>query len=148
MNSNYRPGLILISFLVLPAPLIASAQEKPHDCSAIRYEHFNQIDPKPLRVSAVRGVVIDETGTRIWNGCVGVFSEDHSRLVASTSLQPDGSFSIPKLPSGDYALIVSSVGFCTANNAIQIRRRIRGRRNLVAKMKVRGIDSCSWIEAR
>jgi hypothetical protein len=140
--------LILLTLLFSVGSCPSIAQDEPTDCSAIRYEHLNQIDPKPIKLSTVRGIAIDETGKPVWKGCVGVFSEDHSRLVASASIQADGSFSFPKLPAGNYVLIVTSLGFCPANNAVRMRHGRHRKQELIATMKLHGIDTCSWIEVK
>src|SRR6266705_2491977 len=131
MTSYHCRSLILFTLFSSMGSCRSIAQDKPTDCSAIQYEHLNQIDPKPIKVPTARGVAIDETGAPVFRGCVGVFSEDHSRLVASTNIQADGSFSFPKLPAGNYVLVVTSLGFCPANNALQIHSGRHGKRKLV-----------------
>ncbi len=148
MTSYYCRSLVLFSSFSSMCSYPSIAQDKPTDCSAIQYEHLNQIDPKPIEVPTVRGIAIDETGAPVSRGCVGVFSDDHSRLVASTDIQADRSFSFPKLRAGNHVQIVTSLGFCPANNALRIRRGRHGNQKLVATMKVRGIDTCSWIEVK
>lgn len=149
MQATIRRTLMAFGFLSLVCVHRVLAQEtSPPGCSEMRYEHFNMVDYGPLRVSKIKGSVKDVQGWIVSAGCVGLFSEDAKVLVAWTAVAPDGSFEIPKVPSGNYKLIVTMLGFCTPNAKIRVGHSFRNNRQLTVVMKPRGIDECSWIEAK
>jgi len=86
-------------------------------CSQMEYENHNQINPRPLRLSGIQGAAEDDTGTKLWSGCVGVFSKDGSQLIATAKIQPDGSFMLSGLAKGEYVLVARARDF-----ALQIMR--------------------------
>ncbi len=145
---------ILSRFLIFLGLLTASgsfsifAQENSVSCSQMEYENHNQINPKVVHLSGIQGIAVDETGTKLWDGCVGVFSKDGSQLIAITKIRSDGSFTLSKLARGEYILVVKSPGFCPANNAVKIGSKIRSKRNLIARRRPSAIDVCSWIESK
>src|SRR5262249_9031759 len=94
-----------------------------------------------------RGRVQDVQKTPISVGCVGVFSEGDEKLLASAPIAADGSFAISGVRDGSYRLVVAVTGFCAANAKITVGKGFRRKRNLIAIMKPRGIDECSWMEA-
>lgn len=125
------------------------AQEKAIPCSQMQYENNNMVDYGPLRVSNVMGIVRDVQGYAVGQGCVGVFSDDGKTLIAFAEIHADGSFQIINVRAGNYRLVVAGIqGFCAANAKIRVGRSIHKKRGLVAMMKPRGVDQCSWIDAK
>jgi hypothetical protein len=100
----------------------------------MRYEHNNMVDYGPLRVSKGAGFAKDIGEVIVSTGCAGVFSEDGKKLIAFATLADDGSFSIPRVPRGDYKLVVTSGFFCAANAKIRVDRGIRTKKKLIAVM--------------
>ena len=141
-----RSLILLVMIFFARCEQLLAQEEKP--CSQMQYEHNNMVDYGPLRVSKVKGTVRDIGGVSIQKGCVGLFSKDDNRLVAWTNIASDGSFEIPKVRSGDYKLIISVQWFCAPNANIRVGHSLRKKHSLVAIMKPRGIDDCSWIEAK
>src|SRR5260221_12571435 len=121
MTSYYCRSLVLFSLFSSMCSYPSIAQDKPTDCSAIQYEHLNQIDPKPIEVPTVRGIAIEETGAPASRGCVVVFSDDHSRLGAGGDFYVDRSFLFANLRIETDVSIFTRLDFCGANNALRYR---------------------------
>ena len=141
------PRLIFALFSFISAGS-AEAQGNSAVCSKMPYEHNNMVDYGPLKINRIKGNVEDVGGHVVSTGCVGVFSANAKELVASAEIASDGSFEIPGVKGGDYNLVVSLNGFCAANARIRLGRGFRTKGSLIAKMKPRGVDSCSWIETK
>ena len=144
MNNYLR--LFIFAFLALLMQPPLWAQQNPPPCSEMKYEHRNMIDYGPLRISVIRGSANDIQGFVVPNACVGVFSEMDHKLIATGEAGSDGVFEIRNVPNGRYRLIVACDSFCAANVSIILRNRSRGKKRLVAMMKPRGIDVCSFVE--
>lgn len=122
---------------------------------AIVYENHNQSDPDPLSVRSLRGRVIAEVGDKpqqigpLPGACLGLFSEDEHRLIATETADHEGRFQFGKVSNGKYRLVVMIRGFCTANVPLQVtdggRSKIARRQPLVIHMTPPlVIDRCSY----
>ena len=145
MLSLSRYSLLAILCLFIIGPLYG---QRPHStCQGMLYEHYNQVD-YTLRVSSVSGIAKDIEGFEVRGACAGIFTENDKKLVAAKGTTLDGHFEIDGLPNGRYRLVVSGEGWCAANALIILKNKSRRGKGLVAVMRTRGIDDCSWIELR
>ena len=113
------------------------------------YEDRNPRDSSPLQVSRIRGIAQDAQLLPI-DACVGVFTEPDHTLIAETESDDVGHFEIAGIPDGNYRLMVKSayVGFCPANTRLQLDRRAKTKKTLLAKMRPADSDTCSFIELK
>ncbi|MGB7353594.1 MAG: carboxypeptidase regulatory-like domain-containing protein, partial [Acidobacteriaceae bacterium] len=70
-------------------------------------------------LSRVQGIVHDPTHRPI-QGAKIVLRAAHSDLTFNATSDPDGAFSIPAVPPGVYVINVSSPGFATTTQTIQV----------------------------
>jgi len=125
------------------------AQEGHFVCdSQVLFVDHNQVD-YTVKVRSIRGKVIDSYGTEIPRACVALFNSDHSRLLKVFEVGENGEFAARRIKSGDYWLVVIDPqnAFCPASARLKLRR-MTNRSRLVVNMRVRGIDSCSFCEAK
>ena len=142
---------LAISLLWLPVP--AKQTKEPCKCQAT-YENNNQVDPKPLSVRAVSGRTISEVGDvgaaqeigAVAGACIGLFTEQDHRLVATTVADDEGRFQFDEVPAGRYRLIIQVAGLCVANVPLQVVRgsRSKEQKRIVVHMRPSGVDSCSY----
>ena len=136
-----------LSFLILvvafPAPSQAQ-QENP--CGQTMYEDHNQIDYGPLAVQDVKGTASAPNGTRISGACIAIFSEKDQKLIAAVETDKEGKFLFPTIPPGHYRLVVKANPLCPANARLRVVKHQWKKRILYAHMRVRGLDSCSFID--
>ena len=144
MNNIGRLLILAVFSLLARSPLCAQQSAPP--CSEMKYEHHNMIDYGPLRVSVIRGSVMDFQGVAVPNACVGIFSDTDQKLIATGKVDSEGLFEIPSIPSGKYRLIVAYDGFCAANVSIVLKNRLCGKKKLLAIMKPGEVDVCSYVE--
>jgi hypothetical protein len=145
MRNSLRISTLLGMFLFTCSR--TRAQDAQPDCRSMTYENRNQIDVA-LHIASLSGFAKDAERFPIWSGCVGVFSESGHKLLASTAIDPDGSFHLDGLAKGRYRLVITSPGFCPANATIVLKNRHGGKKHLAATMKPSAIDVCSFIEWR
>jgi Carboxypeptidase regulatory-like domain len=136
--------MVLLPLIVLP--LTSSNPPVAQTCAEMAYENRNQVDYGPLQLGGVRGIVQDFQGADIPKACVGIFTDVGHNLVEMSETDDRGRFSAEKVPKGVYRLVVKYPGFCPA----KARVRISGGKgkSAVVHMKVAGIDTCSYIEAK
>jgi hypothetical protein len=131
------------------------AQRSTDPCKqAVVYENHNQSDPKPLNVRSLTGRVIAEAGDEareigsVPGACLGLFTEEEHRLIATGAADQGGKFQFDKVPNGKYRLVVKAGDFCTANVPLQVsgerRGKVAGKQQLVIHMRPGGIDRCSY----
>src|SRR5262245_37176629 len=113
--------LFALAAVLLPV-IHLYAQQSTDSCKqAIVYENHNQSDPKPLIVRSPTGRVIAEAGDEsqeigsVPGACLGLFTEEGHRLIATGAADQGGKFQFGKVPNGKYRLVVRAGGFCTAN---------------------------------
>lgn len=136
---------MVVSLAVLGCASIRAQQPRPN-CGAMPYEHHNQIDYGPLRVTSVRGTVKSVDGYAVFQACVGIFAYIGEKLMAAVAANEQGDFLMPNLPNGTYRLVITSEGFCAANVVVVLKNKHRGKKKLVAVMKPSAVDVCSYIE--
>jgi hypothetical protein len=131
------------------------AQRPSEPCKqVIAYENHNQADPDPLSIRSLTGQVIAEVGAEhqeigpIPGACLGLFTDEEHRLVATATADQEGRFQFGKIPNGKYRLVIGVGSFCTANVPLQVtgerRGKVAGKRQLVIHMAPGGIDQCSY----
>jgi hypothetical protein len=131
------------------------AQQPSEPCKqAIAYENHNQSDPGPLSVDSLTGRVIAEAGDDaqeigpVPGACLGLFTEEEHRLIATATADQEGRFQFGKVSNGEYRLVVLVGRLCTANVPLKVsgerRGKVAGKRQLVIHMMPRGIDRCSY----
>ena len=86
-------SLMLIGLLLFVLP--SSAQQAADECKAkIAYENRNQIQYRPLSITAVSGIALDKDRVRIPNVCPGLFTERGHRLVETAVTDQKGDSSL------------------------------------------------------
>lgn len=144
---------VSLVILLLWQHMPAQQTKEPCKCQ-VTYENNNQVDPKPLSVHVVAGRTISEVGDigsaqeigAVAGACLGLFTEQDHRLVATSVADDEGGFQFAEVPSGKYRLVVQVAGLCVANVPLQIVRGLRGKdqKQLVVHMRPSGVDSCSY----
>ncbi len=142
---------IVSRLLIMATALCAAAspllgQAEIQVCKDMKYEHRNQIDNVPFRISKVKGTVSDQQAVAIPKLCIGIFTEAEHKLVATTETDEKGAFELKDLPPGDYRLVAQYLGFCPANVRLRIQPKFRTKKALLLHMKPAAIDSCSYGE--
>ena len=134
-----------IAALFALALSVSQAQESTKRCKPT-YQNHNMIDYGPLVFRTLSGRAIDPTSAQVPGGCIGLFSDEGHRLIASAETDQEGNFAFPALAPGRYRLVAQCAGFCVANVPLRIVRWPRGRshRKLVLHMKMAAIDACSY----
>jgi hypothetical protein len=149
---------MLTSLVVALLGLSASAQQQSESCEMpFDYENRNQVDPKPLSIEIVSGRVIVESEELdrtmkergpVPGACLGLFTEEDHRLVATAVADDEGRFTFSTVPSGNYRLLVRATPLCVANIRVRVVRSKRGteneRKQIVVHMQAAWYDSCSY----
>lgn len=140
---------LIFSVLLLLITSQSALSQKTSDCSKpLTYENKHQIDPKPLILSRIVGVVKDEQGVPIPYVCLAVFSKDGQKLLFQSISSQKGKFIFKLLPPGDYRIIAKYDPFCTANIPVKIiARKLKDKykhRKMVVYLKPTGVDNCSY----
>ena len=147
----YRIVLPIVSLALLG--FIAHVQAQTPSCkSPIEYGNRNQVDPKRSSVRRISGRVIAEAGRPAKEAgsvpaCIGLFTEEGHRLIASVVADEEGRFRLTSIPTGQYRLVVRDPQdvFCVANMPLRVVRWPRGKaKPLVIHMRPSGIDDCSY----
>jgi hypothetical protein len=138
--------LIAIIFILIGCDSIR-AQQARSDCASMEYANHNQIDYL-LRVTSIQGTVKVSDEAAAGGACIGVFAESDRKLLATVKANERGSFQIAGIENGTYRLVVTADGLCVANAKIVVTTQPRVRKKLIAVMKPRGIDVCSYIELK
>jgi len=144
-----KVATLLLCLLVVQA---ASAQSTVGCKTDVSYENRNQVDPSPLTLTKVWGIVEDNDKVRIPDVCLGLFTEEGDKLIAQTSTNKDGSFDFGSVSPGRYRLVARYDSFCTSNTPIRIARQAaknrRGQKRIVIHMMPAAIDRCSYGDYR
>lgn len=147
----YRSALTVVSLALLGSFGHVQAQS-PSCKSPIEYGNRNQVDTKRSSVRRISGRVIAEVGRPAKEAgslpaCIGLFTEEGHRLIASVVADEEGRFSLTSIPPGQYRLVVRDPQdvFCVANMPLRVVRWPRGKaKPLVIHMRPSGIDDCSY----
>lgn len=134
--------LFIVAGVLLTAP--SFAQQKG-ECIA-EYENHNQTDYGPLVVQEVKGTITDPERSAVPKACVGIFTEEDHKLVATTESDADGKFSLQRVAPGRYRLVVKADPLCAANVPLQVAQSQKKKQVLRVHMKPRGLDSCSYAD--
>lgn len=147
--------IFFVSIIVMMQWQVVLAQNVKDCKSIVSYENHNQVDPAPLVISSVTGMVVDKDNVPIPNACVGLFTEKEHKLIAQSVTNQDGYFEIVSVPSGQYRLVARYSPFCTLNASLKIlkqtgkhKRRLdkQARKRMMLYLVPQSIDSCSYIE--
>ena len=146
-----KSSVVISVFLVVVLGSICRAQQQAVTCPVIiEYGNRNQVETKRSTLNALKGRVMAEVGNPAKEfgpvpACLGLFSEDDHRLVASTVADENGHYQFKTVPPGLYRLVVRDPQnvFCVANMPLRIVRFSRAR-TLVIHMRPTGIDDCSY----
>lgn len=116
--------------------------------SSVQFDDRNMVD-YTLKIRSMRGKVIDIDAVGISNACLALFNSDHSKLLRTFQTNKNGEFLANDIKSGDYWLVVRDPQnvFCPASTRIRLRSML-GKSRLVVDMRARGIDRCSFCEAK
>ena len=149
-----QPGGVRVLLTIFTILFLASLgyAQAPKCESPIEYGNRNQVDPKRSTVRSLSGRAISEVDDRAKEigplpVCLGLFTENDHRLVASTVSDENGYFKFGSVPSGRYRLVVRDPqnSFCLANMPVHVVKWPRGTtKRLVIHMRPAGIDVCSY----
>jgi len=150
--TTMKVQLVLTILFVMILHCFAHTQERSATCkSPPEYGNRNQVDPKRSTVRGLSGRIISEVGDPAKEmgpvpACVGLFTEQGHRLVASVVADEDGRFRFAAIPSGRFRLIVRDPlnVFCLANMPLRIVSSRGKGTPLVIHMRASGIDICSY----
>jgi hypothetical protein len=84
--------------IVLPQSLVAAQQSVASCPNPIEYENHNQITLSPLSLRAISGRAIAHDGVSVLGVCLGLFTEQDRRLVASSVADEEGHFRFANIP--------------------------------------------------
>jgi hypothetical protein len=138
--------------LALLAVIPSMAAEKGDDpCpSSTVYENHNQVDYGPLKVRAVMGTGVVQTGDKTQPGktipgaCLSLFTERDHKFLASVAADSEGQFQFDAVPPGRYRLVARADGFCIANIPLEVSRSSRKKAEILVHFRPAGIDTCSY----
>jgi hypothetical protein len=133
--------------VLLSGTLLAQGGLRACD-STVQFVDRNMVD-YTVMVGAMCGKVVDVEGAGVSRACLALFNSDHSKLLRVFEAADNGEFCASDVKSGDYWLVVkdSQNAFCPASARLKLRSR-GGKRSLVVNMRGRGIDRCSFCEAK
>jgi hypothetical protein len=134
--------------LILPLAVQPSAAPQSPSCKDVPYAFRNPLDPKPLELNNLEGVVKDSRDALLVEMCVNLYFEDGTRLIASTKSDDKGRFKFDPKLKGDYRLVAQGLGLCPANRQIHLLGKNGSSKRVVALMRPGGIDECSYIDVR
>lgn len=145
--------IMLLTSFAFTLPSFAQQSGNPCGCS-ITYENNNQVDPSPFSIRVIAGRAISEVGGPaeeigpLPGACLGLFTAQDHRLVATTVTNEEGRFQFDRVQVGEYRLVVRAAGHCVANVPLRIIRPTRvgtrQRRQIVLHMRPASIDTCSY----
>lgn len=139
--------------IIAVAALLSNAQEQVPTCKPpIEYGNRNQNEPKRSSVRTISGRVIAEVGSPAKEvgpvpACLGLFTEEDHRLIASAVADEKGRFRFRPISEGRYRLVVRDPqnAFCIANMPLRLARWRREKaKALVIHLRPSGIDDCSY----
>lgn len=142
--THYKFIFLLLCAVLLFAHSLSTQQKAASSSCIATYENHNQTDYGSLIVQEVKGTVLDPHQSPIRGACVGIFTENEHRLVATIESGEDGGFRLSKAPPGHYRLVVSARPLCVANVPLLVVKRHSKRQQIQVHMKPHGLDSCSY----
>jgi hypothetical protein len=115
----------------------------------IKYANHNQVDPRPILLSAIGGHTVDwQAGHSVPGTGLALFTEADHKLVAVTAADDQGSFSFPNVKPGSYRVVAVYYPLCPANVPVKVTSGRRAGKELVVHMRPEGLDACSWGDSR
>lgn len=121
---------------------------------SLEYVNRNQVDPGRSTLRVIAGRVVAEVGQPARRvgpipACLGLFTENDHRLVASAVADEEGRFKFKSIQPGFYRLVVRDPqnAFCVANMPLRVIASGRGKL-LVIHMRPSGIDDCSYGDVK
>jgi Sel1 repeat len=115
----------------------------------IKYVNHNQVDPRPILLSAMQGQAVDWQAAHSVPGTgLALFTEADHKLVAVTVADDQGLFSFPNVKPESYRLVAVYYPLCTANVPVRITSGRKTGREVVVHMRPEGLDACSWGDLR
>jgi hypothetical protein len=138
-----------LAFLAVMPSMAAQKGDDPCS-SSTAYENHNQVDYGPLRVRAVQGTGIVESGDKSQPGktvpgaCLSLFTEKDHMFLASVTADSEGRFQFDAVPRGRYRLVARADAFCIANIPLEVVRSSRKKVGILVHFRPAGIDSCSY----
>lgn len=156
MNVIVRQLFLSVAAIMVLGLSVQAQQSKPCNITMV-YDNHNQVDPSRFSVTRVSGLVISEVGRDqakeigpLPGACVGLFTEQDHRLVATTVTDQEGRFQFSTISSGEYRLVVQAKPLCLANLPLRVLRHSHSaaskQRHLIIHMRPAGIDDCSYGE--
>ena len=138
-----------MSFIIVFCYLVVTshAQDLSTSEACKKYESQNWVDYE-LKVTQIKGQILDGFSARVSQGCLSLFTEDTHKLIVTITADDDGFFKFDKIPMGRYRLVVRDPekAFCPANAIIKIVKWRLGRNSLVVRLVPRSTDVCSEIK--
>ena len=110
---------------LLSIPAITMCAQGKVSCTSMVYQNQNYMDYKRA-FRSIRGRAADPNGVPVANVCVGIFSENDHRLVASAATDKQGEYHFDRIAPGHYRLVTNSYPFGAANARIQLVHWPRG----------------------
>ncbi len=143
-KTSFLAGLLLL----LSSCLTAQTTAWPCD-SSVTFADRNMVD-YTIEIGMVRGQVLDPGGAAMPGGCVALFAADRSTLLHTVEADENGKFAMPDVKDGSYWLVVHDPQWilCPATAHVKVKRSRMRKKTVVVHMKPRGIDDCSYCEAK
>jgi hypothetical protein len=143
--------LAFLGLALLAVKPSMAAQKGDNPCpSSTVYENHNQVDYGPLKVRAVLGAGVVESGDktqpgkRVRGACLSLFTEKDHKLVATVAADSEGRFRFDTVSSGRYRLVARAGGFCVANIPLEVVTSLRKKTEILVHFRPAGIDTCSY----
>jgi len=96
---------------------------------------------------AISGTVLDPSGAVVAGADVRIVNEDTGALTRTTKTDPNGSFTVPLLPVGNYTVTVESAGFAEgsfANIAVRVTETTR----ITAQLRTQAVQQKIEVQAQ
>jgi hypothetical protein len=121
---------LLALLIVFPICTLGLAQTKGTPCEQpIHYDAEGlrpQLGHKPVSVRSVAGKLMDMSKVPMPEICIGLFTDEDHKLVASTVTGEDGRFDFSDVPRGKYRLLARVHGYYVAEIRVQVVGRPGG----------------------
>src|SRR5229473_3526216 len=96
---------------------------------------------------AISGTVLDPSGAVVAGADVRIVNQDTGALTRTTKTDPNGSFTVPLLPVGNYTVTVESAGFAEgsfANIAVRVTETTR----ITAQLRTQAVQQKIEVQAQ
>jgi hypothetical protein len=143
---NSPKSILALSLMSLFFATHAAPAQAPGANSA--YVNKNPTEPKPIKVSAVDGLVRDPEKITFPNASILLFAEPGHSLIETVKSDGKGHFAFGKISPGHYRLVAKVEGLCPANIPIEVETSVIAHRKIEFVMLPQGIDICSYAIAK